>query len=88
MVVQLTAWNLEISLSNLGKRGVGIDVPIVGDLFHITFKYLLEMKYPLFSWVILNWDIYQPLFTDHLEEWRLVMVTVIVSKWLYDSNYF
>ena len=24
--------------------GVGIDVPTIGDLFHITFPYLLEMK--------------------------------------------
>ena len=26
--------------------GVGIDVPFWGFIEHITFKYLLEMKYP------------------------------------------
>ena len=40
--------------------GLGIDVPTIGDLFHITFQYLLEMKYIEISpniWVMLNWDI-------------------------------
>ena len=44
---------------------VGIDVPTFGDLLNITFPYLLEMKSPLFSWVMWNIgtfnDIYQPL---------------------------
>ena len=48
--------------------GVGIDVPTIGDLFHLTFQSLLEMKSPQVSWLF-NWDIYQPLaesFTHHL----------------------
>jgi hypothetical protein len=30
-----------------------VNVPWLGDLFHITFKYLLEMKYPQY-FVIFN----------------------------------
>ena len=33
--------------------GVGIDVPTIGDLFHITKTSIcMEMKYPLPSWVM------------------------------------
>ena len=33
---------------------------LFGDFGHHHKKYL-EMKYPLFSWVMFNWDICQPL---------------------------
>ena len=52
------------NLKWMTTRGVGIDVPTLGDLFHITSPkqpYLLEMKSPTNIWVMFNWDIYQPL---------------------------
>ena len=38
-----------------------------GDFGHHHKKYL-EMKYPLFSWMMFNWDIYQPLLNLGLLE--------------------
>ena len=42
---------------------IGIDVPTIGEICfeHHQNKYLLEMKYRRFSWVMFNWDIYQHL---------------------------
>ena len=37
-----------------------VNVPMVGDLLNITLKYLLDYHIPN-SWVMFNWDIYQPL---------------------------
>ena len=34
---------------------------LFGGFEHHHNKYLLEMKYPLLSWVMYHWDIYQPL---------------------------
>ena len=34
---------------------------LFGDLFHITFEYLLEMNYPQYLGGVKHWDIYQPL---------------------------
>ena len=33
--------------NNVHNSGVGIDVPTMGDLFHITFRYLLEIVSPI-----------------------------------------
>ena len=47
------------------KQGL-VNVPItIGDLFHITFPYLLEMKYPQELGDVKHWDIYQPLLNRH-----------------------
>ena len=45
----------------LRSTGAGIDVPTIGDLFHITKTTISVGDDIPNSWVMFNWDIYQPL---------------------------
>ena len=47
---------LKRSWNNIGS----VNVPIVGDLFHATFKYFVEMISPYLLGDVKNVDIYQP----------------------------
>ena len=71
----ITTYGISISTSTspTESTGVGIDVPTIGDLFHITFKDLFEIISPIvgYSWVLFNWDIYQSriYITDPARRW-------------------
>ena len=49
--------------------GVGIDVPILGDWFHITKTKICWRWNITNCWVMFNWDIYQPLPESSICRW-------------------
>ena len=59
------------------KQGL-VNLPAIGDLFHITFPYLLEMRYPEYSWVMLG-HLPTPLMVDHWVNRRLAAIWLIVA---------